>query len=120
MKHTDAVKMFKALADDHRLQIMRSLADGEKCGCILLRELDIGQPTLSHHMKILCDAGLVDARKTGTWMHYSVSPEGAAHIREAVEHYVVFSAENDSVRSQRKTPAGDSCCERADEENWNF
>ena len=110
LTHTDAVKMFKALADDHRLQIMRLLADGEKCGCILLRALDIGQPTLSHHMKILCDAGLVNARKTGTWMHYSVSREGAAYIREAVEMYVALPDENADGYSYRTAPAETACC----------
>ena len=90
-KHTDAVKIFKALADDNRLEIMRLLIDGEKCGCVLLEALEIGQPTLSHHMHILCDAGLVVARKQGTWIHYSISKEGAIKIRDLVDHYVVYS-----------------------------
>ena len=99
-KHTDAVRTFKALADDNRLEIMRLLIDGEKCGCVLLEALEIGQPTLSHHMRILCDAGLVDARKKGAWMHYSISEEGAIKIRNLVDHYVVYT--------DKKTP--DDCC----------
>ena len=99
-KHADAVRTFKALADDNRLEIMRLLIDGEKCGCVLLEALEIGQPTLSHHMHILCDAGLVDARKKGTWMHYSISEEGAIKIRNLVDHYVVYTDKKSS----------DDCC----------
>ena len=49
------------------------LTDGEKCGCKILEAFEITQPTLSHHMKILCDSGLVDAHKEGKWSHYSVN-----------------------------------------------
>ena len=52
---------------------LQMLIDGEKCGCKLLEAFEITQPTLSHHMKILCDSGLVDARKDGKWSHYSVN-----------------------------------------------
>lgn len=105
LKHMDAVRTFKALADDNRLEIMRLLIEGEKCGCVLLEALEIGQPTLSHHMRILCDSGLVNARKKGTWMHYSISKEGALKIRNMVDHYVVYSdqdAEKASVSSQKE------------------
>lgn len=86
--HKIATKLFKALADENRLEIMRLLQGGEKCGCVLLEMLDITQPTLSHHMKILCDAELVNARKKGTWMHYSLSAEGAAQFRQVVDQYI--------------------------------
>ena len=114
-KHTDAIKMFKALADDHRLKIMRLLISGEKCGCVLLKALDIGQPTLSHHMKILCDAGLVDARKKGTWMYYSVSAEGSAMIREMIDYYVVFPGTNPSEISENSTSDDHLCCATEEE-----
>ena len=70
-------QIFKALCDENRVQIMKLLRSGEKCACKLLDELNISQPTLSHHMKILCDSGLVIGRKEGKWMHYSISGEGA-------------------------------------------
>ena len=69
--------IFKALCDENRVQIFRILQNGELCACHLLEELNLSQPTLSHHMKILCDSGLVAGRKEGKWMHYSISPEGA-------------------------------------------
>lgn len=68
--------MFKAFCDENRLQILSLLQSGEKCGCRLLEEMQITQPTLSHHMKILCDSGVVKGRKEGKWMHYSISEEG--------------------------------------------
>ena len=68
--------IFKALCDENRVQIFRLLQHGEKCACKLLEAMQFTQPTLSHHMKILCDSGLVVGRKEGKWMYYSVSQEG--------------------------------------------
>ena len=89
LKHSGGVRIFKALADDNRLEIMELLMSGAKCGCELLDELKIGQSTLSHHMHILCEAGLVDACKEGKWMRYSLSSEGSAEIRALVERYTL-------------------------------
>lgn len=69
--------MFKALCDENRIKILKLLQGGEKCACVLLDDMHITQPTLSHHMKILCDSGIVVGRKDGKWMHYSISKEGA-------------------------------------------
>ena len=88
------VNRIKALADENRLAIMLSLQHGEKCGCVLLEELDITQPTLSHHMKILWDSGFVIGRKEGKWMHYSISPEGTASFREMIGAYARCDCEN--------------------------
>lgn len=63
MGFREDVKKIKALADENRLEIMLLLQQGEKCGCVLLEELNITQPTLSHHMKILCDSNFVIGRK---------------------------------------------------------
>lgn len=73
-------EIFKALSDENRVEILIMLSKGEKCACKLLEELEVSQPTLSHHMKILCDAKLVNARKEGRWMHYSLSQEGINEI----------------------------------------
>ena len=74
--------MFKAFCDENRIRILRLLCGGEKCACKLLEEMSISQPTLSHHMKILCDSGIVVGRKEGKWMHYRISPEGVQTARE--------------------------------------
>lgn len=75
------VSVMKAFCDVNRIQIMRELQSGEKCACHLLEKLEIGQSTLSHHMKILLDSGVVVGRKDGRWMHYQLSTQGfiAAH-----------------------------------------
>ena len=53
----DRVKIFKALADEKRLRILKLLRGGERCACVLEEQLDIPQSTLSYHMKILCSSG---------------------------------------------------------------
>ena len=53
-------RIFKALSDENRILILKQLRNGEKCGCELLEELNITQPTLSHHMKILCECDIVN------------------------------------------------------------
>ncbi len=79
MKLTDKkiAEIFKALCDENRIKILRLLQTGEKCACHLNGEINVTQPTMSHHMKVLCDSGIVVGRKEGKWMHYSISPEGA-------------------------------------------
>jgi len=69
--------IFKAFCDENRIRILKMLRSGEKCACKMLEELNVTQPTLSHHMKVLCDSGVVVGRKEGKWMHYSISSEGA-------------------------------------------
>ena len=88
-KHNQAIKIFKALADDNRLEVMELLMSGAKCGCELLDTLKIGQSTLSHHMRILHEAGLVDVCKEGRWMHYSLSAEGSVQARAFIEQYTL-------------------------------
>jgi ArsR family transcriptional regulator len=65
-------KMFKVLSDHNRLQIIDMLSCGEKCACDILKYFDFTQPTLSHHMKVLMDSGLVICRKEGLWSYYSL------------------------------------------------
>lgn len=71
----DVVKIFKALGDENRLKILHIIGSQEVCACKLLEFLEIGQPTLSHHMKILCDSGIVSSRKDGKWTHYKINKE---------------------------------------------
>lgn len=68
--------IFKAFSDEKRLKILDLLRGGELCACQLIDTLGIGQPNLSHHMKILVASGVVSRRKNGRWMHYSISPRG--------------------------------------------
>ena len=73
MELTNVALICKALGDSNRLEIVQRLSDGEKCGCRLLEKFEITQPTLSHHMKILVECGLVNDRKEGKWHHYSLN-----------------------------------------------
>ena len=75
MNTTDVAAICKALGDSNRLQIVQILSGGETCGCKLLEAIEITQPTLSHHMRILCECGLVSDRKEGKWHYYSLNCE---------------------------------------------
>jgi len=57
--------------------VLELLQGGEKCACVLLERVRVGQSTLSHHMRILVESGIVSARKEGKWMYYSISEEGS-------------------------------------------
>ena len=65
MEEKEAIRVCKALGDEKRLRILSLLRQGERCACVLLEDLNLSQPTLSHHMKILCDARLVTGRERG-------------------------------------------------------
>ena len=75
-QYEEEAKIFKAFCDPNRLKILDILKLGEHCACKLLDILEVSQSTLSHHMKILADAKIVNVRKDGKWSHYSLSDEG--------------------------------------------
>lgn len=78
-------EIFKAFCDENRIKILKMLSSGEKCACKLLDAIDVSQPTLSHHMKILCDSGMVVGRKDGKWTYYSISDKGLKFAKEYIE-----------------------------------
>ena len=84
MNTIDIIAIGKALGDNNRLQIIQMLSDDEKCGCKLLEAFDITQPTLSHHMKILCESRLVNSRKEGKWQHYCINKEVLKNFNEYI------------------------------------
>lgn len=75
--HEKNAKVFKALCDEKRLAILELLRSGEKCACVLIEHMDIGQSSLSYHMKILCESGIVESRQEGKWTHYKLSESGS-------------------------------------------
>lgn len=83
--HAADARVFKAFCDENRLQILEMLRSGEKCACVLLENLQISQSTLSHHMKILCDSGIVTSRRDGKWTHYSISETGSRKAAELLD-----------------------------------
>lgn len=78
--------VFKALGDENRIRIVNLLWDGEMSARRLLSAMSISQPTLSHHMKILCDSGIVKSRKVGTWTYYTISRDGVKVIQDYLAH----------------------------------
>lgn len=66
-------EVFKALSDKNRLLIVDMLSCGELCNCDIMEELELTQPTISHHIKILQHAGLIFSRKEGKWIYYSLN-----------------------------------------------
>lgn len=72
-------EIFKALCDTKRLAILNCLKSGEKCACVLIDDLHVGQSALSYHMKILCGSGIVTARQEGKWTHYSLNKNGSEY-----------------------------------------
>ncbi|MDS0524517.1 metalloregulator ArsR/SmtB family transcription factor [Clostridium sp. SHJSY1] len=73
-------KIFKALSDPNRLKIIEILTCEEKCACEILNQFDFTQPTLSHHMKVLMECGLVVSRKEGTWNYYKLNCSNVQRI----------------------------------------
>ena len=86
--------LFAALADPVRLRIVSMLAaapGGTACGCELEDPLGLAQPTVSHHLRILREAGLVVGERRGKWVHYRVVPERLSEIRDALSPSVLES-----------------------------
>ena len=92
-KHVKNAKVFKAFCDENRLMILEMLQSGEKCACKLLEDLHIVQSTLSHHMKILVESGIVSARRDGKWTHYSLSENGVCYAKELLNELTSIKTE---------------------------
>jgi ArsR family transcriptional regulator len=75
---------FKALADPTRVAIVNRLAAGETCVCDLNAAFDLSQPTISHHLRVLRDAGLVESTRRGTWAYYRLVDEAVAQLRHTL------------------------------------
>ena len=98
MKEMDVALVCKALGDSNRLEIVKMISDGEKCGCKILEKFSITQPTLSHHMKILVDSGLVNDRKEGKWHYYSVNKEVTTEFCIFIRGLCKGATENESTK----------------------
>ena len=98
MEYEEQAKVFKALCDARRLRILELLRGGEKCACVLTDAMGMPQSSLSYHMKILCESGLVVGREEGKWTHYRISREGSARAVALLRDITAAEA-----------PAGDGC-----------
>lgn len=86
--YAEAALIFKALSDETRLQALHMLSAGELCACELLESFNITQPTLSYHMNILCDCGLVTARRDGAWVKYSPNKKRLQAVKELLGNII--------------------------------
>lgn len=79
--------LFKALADPHRLKILEQLADADDhvCVCDFTDCLPLNQPTVSHHLRILREAGLVTSERRGTWVYYRLAGDARVRLRDALD-----------------------------------
>lgn len=84
---TELASVLKVLADPVRLRLLSLIArapGGEVCACDLVEVLDRSQPTISHHLKVLHEAGVLAKDKRGVWIHYSIRPDAVGGICDAI------------------------------------
>ena len=87
-KADDLARALKAIADPARLRLLSLIASSagqEACVCDLTDALDLGQPTVSHHLKVLADAGFVSRSKRGTWAYYAIVPGALESVTRVLE-----------------------------------
>jgi len=90
---SELAAVFRALSDPTRVSIVNLLACGEECCvCDLTDAFALSQPTVSHHLRILRDAGLVEAERRGTWAYYRLVPEAIERLREVFEPAALATA----------------------------
>jgi len=106
-EYVDNSFLFKALSDPNRLMIVDMLSCGELCGCVILEKFNITQPTLSHHMKTLCDCNLVDGRREGKWTYYSLNNETIGRLRSFLEE--ATTAKEDCICNKSVCCEGECC-----------
>nr|WP_314459787.1 metalloregulator ArsR/SmtB family transcription factor [uncultured Clostridium sp.] len=93
-------KVFKAFCDEKRLMIIELLRSGEKCACVLIDQMEIGQSALSYHMKILCESGIVESRQEGKWTHYKISEQGS---KDAMFLLKAITTPNTAIQDKGRT-----------------
>lgn len=83
----------KALSDPKRVKILDMVSCEAMCACDILEHFDFTQPTLSHHIKVLTEAGLVTSEKRGTWHYYSINQEKSVQYIQGTEHLLTHSTD---------------------------
>jgi DNA-binding transcriptional ArsR family regulator len=81
----EKIKLLKAMGDDTRIKILQYLLNGEKCACTIVPFIGKAQPTVSQHLKILVEAGILDVRRDGTKMLYNIKNDQAVRIMEILD-----------------------------------
>ena len=94
--YEERARVFKAFCDERRQRILELLHNGEKCACVLIEEMDMPQSSLSYHMKILCDSGIVTSREEGKWTHYQISRQGSEKAIELLREITAVTESDES------------------------
>ena len=97
--YEERAKVFKALCDERRQRILELLHSGEKCACVLIDEMGMPQSSLSYHMKILCDSGIVTSREEGKWTYYQISRQGSEKAIELLKEITSVSEHGDFCKN---------------------
>ena len=97
--YEERAKVFKALCDERRQRILELLHSGEKCACVLIDEMGMPQSSLSYHMKILCDSGIVTSREEGKLTHYQISRQGSEKAIELLKEITSVSEHGDCCKN---------------------
>ncbi len=92
-RYSEGARVFKALGDSRRAMIVDMLSCGELCACRILERLEMSQPTLSHHMKLLCECGIVRCREEGKWTYYSLDRDTIERAKAFLNEITEGSAE---------------------------
>lgn len=103
--YIEHAKVFKALGDPKRAMIVDMLSCGELCACMILEKFEMSQSTLSHHMKFLCESGLVKGRNEGKWTYYSLDEEA---INKTKQFFCSITSDKENCIS--KTDADCKSC----------
>ncbi len=93
--YVDTAKMLKAMSDPKRLRIVDMLSCGELCACEILEAFHITQPTLSHDMRVLSEAGIVQDRREGKNIYYTLNRENLADMHDTLGH--IFRSKPDCI-----------------------
>ena len=106
--YQDAARILKAISDPKRLRIVDMLSCGELCACMILEKFEMSQSTLSHHMKLLCECGLVKARAEGKWTYYSLDQDA---IGKTKQFFYAITSDKENCICRDNT----NCCKRCNE-----
>ncbi|MDR2599924.1 MAG: metalloregulator ArsR/SmtB family transcription factor [Oscillospiraceae bacterium] len=109
-KYKEYSLLFKALSDPNRLMIVDMLSCGELCACVILEKFNITQPTLSHHMKNLCDSEIVKSRKEGKWMYYSLNEKTILSFKNLLDDLTTHKESCICFENQCFEKITNNCC----------
>jgi len=104
--YLNSAKVFKVLGEPKRTMIIDMLSCGELCACKILERFEMSQSTLSHHMKLLCDCGLVAARNEGKWTYYSLDAEGIARTKQ---FFCDITSSKENCMCKDRSDCGEGC-----------